>query len=93
MPSSCPGMKFCSTRAFEGYTVYFSMDNSCDLLLCLEQGESIIDLILLWLFTGLLLHWCNHDINTIELRLLVNAWNHLMDNWLLSKHDSTWKLS
>lgn len=103
MPSSCPGMRFCSTQTFQGHTVHFGrqLEDESDLLICLRGDGEYLDLVPARYFVEVLphsfvteyTHWYNHDSRKIELRPLGCHWNSSEDNWELSQHESIWRLT
>lgn len=106
MPSSSPGMKFCSSKDVEGYAAHFSMDDKLssptkDLMVRLDGQYLVSDLIPSRLFTGRLpnsfiddyTHWYNQVTGSIEFRPIGDPWRPSTQGWILSKHKQHWKLT
>ncbi|KAF4983724.1 hypothetical protein FZEAL_940 [Fusarium zealandicum] len=100
MPSTLPGMCFCTTKLFQGYVVHFAMQNE-DLLVRLERYGKSVDLIPPRTLAALLphsfvtehVHWYHHDTKFIEFCPRGKPWTSNPDNWRLTQHGTTWKLS
>ncbi|RDA92364.1 hypothetical protein CP533_4405 [Ophiocordyceps camponoti-saundersi (nom. inval.)] len=108
MPSPLPGLHFCSITTFEDYKVHFGMQNTSgsatgndDLLVRLEKDGTSLELIPPRVFSGVLpncfvdefVHWYHYDSKTVELRPLDEPWTHRDNNWILSSHNSSWRLT
>lgn len=106
MPSSSPGMTFCSSKDVEGYAAHFSMDDELsssqkDLMVRLDGQNPVLDLIPSRLFTSWLpdsfiddyTHWYNQTTKCIELRPIRDPWNPTTQGWTLRQHKRRWKLT
>ncbi|KAF9771217.1 hypothetical protein IL306_011135, partial [Fusarium sp. DS 682] len=105
MPSNLPGMRFCSTKLIQGYTVYLGMqprNQGDDLLVRLCKKNSILDMIPSRTLRGHLprdfvedyLHWRYEASGDIEFRPVSNPWPcSNSDNWYLKKRFIRWNIS
>ncbi|RSM04293.1 hypothetical protein CEP52_006878 [Fusarium oligoseptatum] len=107
MPSTLPGMQFCATRPIQGHAVHFGMQDipqgrwKQDLTVRMVKDGSTLDLVPSRAFKGVLphvfvedyAHWYHADTGIIELRPRTNFWETNEDNWTLSRHGTSWRLS
>lgn len=108
MPSSSPGMRFCSTKKIEGFTAHFGMESVSglcpdeNLLLRLDGVDTSLDLIPPRIFAGLLpdsfvkdyVHWYDHKAKAVQFRPVSNKWYDCPDSWTLNKYyPFGWRLS
>lgn len=99
MPSTSPGMTFCTTQPFHGYTAHFGRQAQ-DLLVRLEGDVSSFDLIPQRLFAGLLpnsfvyeyVHWYDKNINSIRFCLPNNPFPMESEEWRLEQRAGSWIL-
>ncbi|RCI17130.1 hypothetical protein L249_2102 [Ophiocordyceps polyrhachis-furcata BCC 54312] len=105
MPSPLPGLHFCSVTTFEDCKVHFGRQDDetgdGDLLVRLEKDGKFLELVPPRAFRHVLpncfvhdyAHWYDCDSETVELRPLSEPWTHRDDNWTLSLHGSSWRLT
>ncbi|KAF4445849.1 hypothetical protein F53441_10495 [Fusarium austroafricanum] len=104
MPSDLPGMQFCSTSAFQGYTVHLGLQSigNKDLLVRLCKEDSTLDFIPSRTLEGLLprhfvegyVHWRHGNSSTVEFCELNDPWTTgNPKHWYLKEENSNWKLS
>ncbi|KAF5580557.1 hypothetical protein FPANT_9293 [Fusarium pseudoanthophilum] len=105
MPSNLPGMSFCATKTFHGYTVHLGMQRVKgvdDLLVRLCKNDSKLDLIpsrnlqgyLPGDFTDNHVHWFEEASGDIEFCHVSEPWPSLnTQSWHLRKGIDTWKLA
>ncbi|KAF5635112.1 uncharacterized protein FTJAE_6495 [Fusarium tjaetaba] len=105
MPSKLPGMSFCATKTFHGYTVHLGMETKKgvdDLLVHLSRNGFTLELIpskkLQGYFPGDFTenhaHWFEEASGEIEFCHVNDPWPSTnKDNWNLRKDIGTWKLS
>ncbi|KAF4469857.1 hypothetical protein FALBO_3237 [Fusarium albosuccineum] len=104
MPSTLPGMHFCVSKLFQGHAIHFGKQDgqpSPDLLVRLYNNGSNLDLIPPRTLVGFLphsfvedyVHWYHNDSGAIEFRPLSSPWNGSPDNWRLTSHGTSWRLS
>lgn len=102
MPSTYPGMAFCTTQSFHGYCVHFGREGR-DLLIRLENDQSCFDLIPLRVFKGLLpesfvndyVHWYDNSSGSAQFCALGDPFPALsdrLDKWHLEPSAGSWKL-
>lgn len=98
LPSSLPGMMFCSTTVFDGHALHFGMQDA-NLLLRLEKDGSSFDFVPPKVFEMLphsfvhdYVHWYCHDTAAVEFRSKESIWVPSRDSWYLKKDGSIWKL-
>ncbi|KAF5540059.1 hypothetical protein FNAPI_10599 [Fusarium napiforme] len=105
MPSNLPGMSFCATRMFHGYTVHLGMQRTQgidDLLVRLSKSGSTLDLIPSRKLQGYFprdftdnhVHWFEEATGDIEFCHVNDPWpSTSTESWYLRKDIDTWKLS
>ncbi|KAG5749627.1 hypothetical protein H9Q70_007719 [Fusarium xylarioides] len=105
MPSNLPGMSFCATKTFHGYTVHLGMQRKKgvdDLLVRLSNNGSTLNLIPSRNLKDLLpddfvdnnVHWLEEASGDIGFCHVNEPWPSMnMERWHLRKDIDTWKLS
>ncbi|KAF5262938.1 hypothetical protein FOXYS1_6350 [Fusarium oxysporum] len=105
VPSNLPGMSFCATKMFHGYTVHLGIQTKKrvdDLLVRLSKKGSTLDLIPLRTLQDLLpdifadnhVHWLEEASGDVEFCHVTDPWpSKNMESWHLRKSTDTWKLS
>jgi len=105
MPSNLPGMSFCATKMFHGYTVHLGIQTKKrvdDLLVRLSKKGSTLDLIpsrtlqdlLPDIFADNHVHWLEEASGDVEFCHVTDPWpSKNMESWHLRKSTDTWKLS
>ncbi|KAF5597927.1 hypothetical protein FPCIR_3503 [Fusarium pseudocircinatum] len=105
MPSNLPGMSFCATKTFHGYTVHLGMQTKKgvdDLLVSLSKNGATLELVpsrkLQGCFPGDLannyVHWFDEVSGDIEFCHVNDPWPSMStESWNLRKNIGTWSLS
>ncbi|KAF5693005.1 hypothetical protein FDENT_2443 [Fusarium denticulatum] len=105
MPSNLPGMSFCATKTFHGYTVHLGMrrtKGADDLLVRLSKDGSTLELIPSRKIQGYFpgdfnnnyVHWFDEVSGDIEFCHVNDPWSSMSaEGWHLRKDIGTWRLS
>ncbi|KAJ8109131.1 hypothetical protein OPT61_g7683 [Boeremia exigua] len=99
MPSTIPGMTFCTAQPFHGYTAHFGRQAE-DLFIRLESDEKSFDLIPQRLFTGTLpdsfvngyVHWYDNHTKSISFCPPSDPFPTESEEWRLDQGAQSWML-
>lgn len=99
MPSTSPGMTFCTAQPFHGYTAHFGR-HADDLLIRLESDAKSFDLVPQRLFTGILpesfvneyVHWYDNDTQSVSFCPRKDPFPKGSEEWRLEQGARSWML-
>ncbi|KAH6611796.1 hypothetical protein C7974DRAFT_445634 [Boeremia exigua] len=99
MPSTSPGMTFCTAQPFHGYTAHFGRQAQ-DLFIRLENGMTSFDLVPQRIFAGVLpdsfvdgyIHWYDKNTKVISFCLPNDPFPINSEEWRLEQGARSWML-